>query len=184
MAHSINLLPHEKSSIDLHSVGLVSFTVLLIVLIIGLSLGSVYLRFAAQSLQQQAQLKRKERNSLKEAINHASQLQQKLATILDRKESYQSLQDKTLAYGQVLDEITAALPAQTKITNLSIKGEQEITINGEALDRAQVTHFVDQLNQGKAFSSVVLSQANTSGSATQYSISLQLPKKDKERTKQ
>jgi Tfp pilus assembly protein PilN len=141
-----------------------------LIIVIGLMLAfTVWLQLERNTTVSQATLKKAERQKLNKDIEHASELEQKLATILDRKESVDELTASRQDYDKLMTDLAAATPPNVRFTGIAPTG-QALGITGFAAQRSDITQFVDNLNKNPDFNEVQLAQANSQENAVLFSI--------------
>lgn len=179
----INLLPEQSKIVNPQDYLMSTLATLLVLLVIGLLVATGYFRLEAARTKTAIAKQLEVRDQLEVTIKQDESLERDLAYIIDRKASFDKLESSVVDYGLLLDKIGASVPANLRLTNFALKEEgQTIEISGIAATRAEITSFIDTLNQSGLADQVTLSSANSQADGVHFGLTMSLAKKDEQQS--
>lgn len=135
---------------------------------------TAWFKFDEQRIKNTIEVKKNEREQVKQAIDQSNALQQKLAIILDRKASLSKMQQQHPAYTLLLQDLARATPATLQLAGISLGRSASFTVDGTATDQTAVNDFVNKLNTASSFESATLNQATNLNGLVNFALTVAL----------
>lgn len=172
---SINLLPRKFNTVSAATLSVDIIQLILVAACVVLGIGTFWLQDETNELAVAAKQRQSERQRLEQTIKRANDQQQKLAIILDRQKSWQTLQAANRQYSQVLTDLAASMPATLRLTSVTANTDK-ITLAGIASDRNVISQYATNLGHIKDFGQVIINQTTSQADGIQFSIVITTPK--------